>query len=811
MFSDFKYAIRLLLKSPGFTLVAVATLAISLGANTAIFTLVNGVLLKPPSYPNANRIVRVLEAPSPGDRNVISTLNFLDWQKQNTVFDYMAAVQGTTVQLNYSGADPTLIQANRVSAHYFDILGMHAALGRTFVDGEDQAGKDHVVILSNLIWQTRFGADPKVIGQTITLESGAFTVVGVLPAGDNPLEKGRARMWFPLAFAPADMTRNFHWFGSVALLKKGVSLQQARTQMDAIGARISRDFPDSNKGWGVGVDLLADTVVGPQLKQSLYMLFGAVGMVLLIATANLANLSLMRAVSREREISIRIALGAQRRTLLRQFLTESLLISFLGGALGLALGKAILTALKATLTRYSLPSEADISLDGRVLLFSFVLAVLTGVVIGLLPALKASRPTLTNSLKQGGIGSSSGGSHARVRSTLVMAEVALAFMLLTVSGLLIRSLDKLTKADLGFDSANVLTFGLPTSAKRFPDAAGLNNYLRQVRSRLEQLPGVTDVAMTSALPLQGWGYGMPFQIADRKIVGRANRNSCFYKIVSASYFHAIGMRLLEGRMLADTDVYGRLPVTVINETLAKRYFGNESPVGKQLLVQEIILGKPQLGDEIPWEIVGVVADEHVGGVDDTNPSSGMYVSCEQSPNYSLAVVLRSSIDPALLREAIKKAVHEIDGNQIIPNLKALDAIKDDSLGSDRLRAMLLGAFAGVSLLLSAIGIYGVISYSVTQRTREIGIRAALGANRGDVLGLILRHGLTLAAVGLIVGIGGALGLARLIASMLFGISGNDPTTMLAVGCLLALVAFAACLLPAWRATKVDPIIALRAE
>lgn len=809
LIQDLRYAWRTLLKSPGFTLVAIATLALSLGANTAIFSFVNAVLLKPLPYADADRIVRVLEAPPGGGRNGISTLNYLDWQKQNTCFDFMAARTGGSVSL--TGIDePVQLPGARVSAHFFDIFGVKAALGRTFVEGEDQAGKDHVAVLNHSLWQSQFGGDPGIVGRSILLDGEPHTVIGVLPRG-TPFERGYGRIWRPLTFAPANMTRNFHWFGAFARLKPGVTLEQARAQMDAIGKRIATDFPDSNKGWGVGVDRLADTIVGKQLSQSLYVLLAAVGMVLLIACANLANLSLMRVVGREREIAIRIALGAGRWTLVRQFLTESILVSLAGGALGLAVGQLAMTGLKATVPPYALPSEADVNLDGRVLLFSFLLAVLTGVVIGLFPAWQAARPNLTNSLKQGGVGTSTGGAHARVRSGLVVTEIALAFVLLTGAGLLIRSLDKLSRVDPGFDSTNVLTFRLPVSDKRFPEPAALNAYIREIRSRLQALPGVTDVALTSALPMQGWGYGMPFQIADQQSVDRANRKACFFKMVSASYFHTLGMRLRQGRTLADTDLHGTPPVTVINETMAKKYFAGVNPVGKRLLVQEIVPGKTQLGDEIPWEVVGVVADEKVGGLDDTGENPGMYVSGEQSPVYYQSVLIRSATDTAFLREAVKKAVHEFSRDQTLPDMKTLDVIKAESLGNNRFRAMLLGTFAGVSLLLSAIGIYGVISYSITQRTREIGIRAALGASHGDILRLVLGHGLTLTVLGLLLGLGGALGVSRLLASLLFGVSGHDPLTMAGVAGVLGLVALLACLLPARRATQVDPLIALRYE
>jgi putative ABC transport system permease protein len=495
LIQDLRYAGRTLRHSPGFTLVAVATLALSLGANTAIFSFVDAVLLKPLPYPDADRIVRVLEAPPGGGRNGISTLNFLDWQKQSTCFEYLAAITGGNVSL--TGVDePVQLAGARVSAHYFDVFGFKVALGRTFVDGEDQAGRDHVVVLSDTLWRSQFGGDPGLVGRTIRLDGDPHTVIGVLPAG-TPLERGYVRLWRPLTFTPANLTRNFHWFGAVARLKPGVTLEQARAQMDAIGARIARDFPDSNKGWGVGLDLLADTLVARELRLSLYVLLAAVGMVLLIACANLANLSLMRVVGREREIAIRTALGAGRWALARQFLTESVVVSLAGGALGLVVGRLAMAGLQASMPPGVLPSESAVTLDGRVMLFSFLLAGLTGVIIGLFPAWQAARPNLTDSLKQGGISSSAGGARSRVRSGLVVAEIALAFMLLSGAGLLIRSLDRFSRVDPGFDSTNVLTFRLPTPPTAYSDPAGLNAYLGQVTARLQTLPGVTDVALTS--------------------------------------------------------------------------------------------------------------------------------------------------------------------------------------------------------------------------------------------------------------------------------------------------------------------------
>ena len=798
---DIRYGVRTLLKSPGFTFVAIASLALSLG--------VNAVLLKPLPYPEPDRIVRVFETTPTGGRNGISTLNFLDWQKENSCFDFMAARTGGSVTLT-GVEEPVQFPGARVSAHYFDVYGVRAALGRTFVEGEDTAGKDHVAVLTHVLWQTQFGGDPNIIGRSILLDGEPQTIIGVLPK-DSPFDRAYPRIWLPLTFAPANMTRNFHWFGAVARLKPDVTLEQARAQMDLIGQRIAKDFPDSNKDWGVGVYPMADVIVAQQLRSSLYVLLAAVGMVLLIACANLVNLSLMRVVGREQEIAIRIALGAGRWALARQFLTESLLLSLVGGALGLALGQGIMTGLKAGMPPYSMPSEANVALDGRVLLFSFGLTLLTGLIVGLFPALQAARPSLTKSLRQGGIGGSAA-THSRVRSGLVIVEIALAFVLLTGAGLLIRSLNKIGQVDPGFDSTNVLTFRLPTSDKQYPDVDSLDTHLRQISTRLQDLPGVTDVALTSALPMQGWGYGMPIQIADEPPADRANRKVCFFKMVSPSYFSTLRMRLLKGRTLSPSDLHGAPSVAAINETAARKYFPGADPIGKRILVQEIVPGKTQLGDEIAWEVVGVVADEAVGNLDenpDENP--GMYVSNQQSPVYGLAVVLRSATDTALLRETIKQTMRQISPDQTLPDMKTLDVIKAESLGNNRFRALLLGAFAGVSLLLSAIGIYGVISYSVTQRTREIGIRAALGAGRGNILRLVLRHAMGLALIGLLLGIGGAFGLTQLLQNLLFGVGERDPLTLAVVFVVLGLVALLACLIPARRATRVDPMIALRAE
>jgi putative ABC transport system permease protein len=805
---DLRYATRTLGNSPGFVAVAVLTLALGIGANTAIFSFVDGILLRPLPYPDADRIVRVLEKPPLGDRNGISTLNFLDWQKQNNVFDFMAAQTGSNMTLS-GGSEPVLLHCGAVSAHYFDIFGIKAALGRTFLPGEDQLGKDHVVVLSYALWQNRFGGDPSILRRTILLNNQSFAVVGILPPG-SAFDRAYNELWKPLAFEPSNMTRNFHWFGSLARLKKGVSFEQARKAMDVIGARIAHDYPDSNKGWGVVVERYADVIIGPELRTSLYVLMTATVMVLLISCANLANLALARGVAREREVSIRASLGASRWVLVRQFLTENVVLSLCGGVLGIGIGYATMRYLNTLVPPTMLPREAEVTMNPRVLLFALAISVLTGLIFGMAPALQATAPDLTHTMKEGGRGSTGGAAKRRVRDLLVVVEISVAFILLVGSGLMMRSFFHLISVDPGFDSTNVLTMRLPTSDKQYPDPAQLNNYLREIQSNVEAVPGVRETALTCALPLEGSCYGMPMQVAGRPMVDRANRQGGFFKIVSSSYFHALGIRLLKGRTLTEHDAKGAPPVMVINERLAKRDFPNESPIGQRILIQEIIPGKTQLGSEIAWEVVGVIADEKVGGLNDER-SAGVYVSYQQTAAYGMNLVVRANGDPRKLQKFITNAIHAVNREQAISDIRTMEQIKSENSLGDRLETALLAVFATVALLLAAIGIYGVISYSVAQRTHEMGIRAALGASASSLLRLVLYRGLALAAFGLAIGIGGSIAVTGAMAAILYGIGTRDPITMTSVGALLAGVALAACYVPARRATQVDPTVALRYE
>jgi predicted permease len=804
-----RYAFRTLRRSPGFTIIALLTLALGIGANTAIFSFVNGVLLKPLPYRDPHGIVMVWEKPPGGDRNGISTLNFLDWQKQNTVFEHMAAINfGGSVTLTGSGR-PEELPGVRVSASYFDIFGAQAALGRTFAPDEDQLGKSQVVILSHRLWENRFGADASMVGRTLILSGKPCTVIGVMPA-HSPFDRSFAQLWMPLAFEPRDMTRDYHWILSFARLKRGVTLETAQAAMNAIGARIAEAYPGSNKGWGVTVDRFEDQIVGRQLRRSLLVLLAAVGAILLIGCANLANLTLARGAAREREIAVRASLGAGSWRLIRQLLMENLLVAGAGGALGLALGYAMIRGLIRLAPPFSLPSEADVSIDLNILLFTLAISLLTALLFGLAPAVHAARVDPASSMKEGGRSSTSGAARARLRSALIVSEVALAFVLLAGAGLLVGSFFRMLQVDTGFSSTNVITARLPIARDRFAHPEQLIQYMRLQDARLRAAPGVRDVAFSNVLPMQGWGDGMPFLIAGRPFVDRANRPPCFYKRVTGSYFRTLAIRLMRGRTFTDRDSKGSAPVAVINEEMARRYFKGEDPIGKRILIQEILYGQPGLENEIPWEVIGMVGDEQTGSLID-NKSPGLYVPFEQSPTNDVNMVLRGSLDPRTLTSAINAAIHGVDKDQAIADLQTLEQIEAGTVSSDRMQTMLLAIFAALALLLAAVGIYGVISYSVTQRTHELGIRAALGASRGSLLSMVIRRGMRLTLMGLAIGFVGALALTRLLGSLLFGISPRDPMTLAVVAGVLSTVALLACYIPARRAAAVDPMVALRYE
>ena len=805
---DVRHSARALRHSPGFTAIAILTLAIGIGANTAIFSFVDAMLLKPLPYPDADRIVRVMEKPPRGERNGISTLNFLDWQKDNTVFDFMSAQTGDAVTLT-GGSEPVQLRGALVSAGYFKVFGVDAALGRTFLAGEDQLGKNQVAVISHTLWMTQFGGDPTIVNRTVLLNNEPHSIIGVLPAA-SAFDNGFQQIWRPLAFKPSNMTRDFHWMISFARLKDGVTLTQARANMDAIGKRIENDFPASNKGWGVVVEPYAETLINTQSRTILTLLISSTGFLLLIGCANLANLALARGVSKEREVVVRASLGAGRWALIRQFLTENVLLSLCGGLFGLVIGYSLMNAIKLMLPEFTIPREANASLDGRVLLFALVVSVGTGILFGLAPALQATKPDLASSMKEESRGSSGGAGRRRLRDSLIVAEIALAFMLLVVSGLMMRSFVGLLDIDAGFDSTNVLTMRLPVSTDQIPTPEQLNRYLREVRTAVEAVPGVRETAYSCAAPMQGTCYGMPMQAANKPKVELARRDGGFYKVVSPSYFSTLGIKPVKGRLLADTDTNSSPPVIVLNERMVKRFFPDVEPIGQRLLIQKIVPGKTELGDDISWEVVGVIGDEKIGGPEDIQ-SAGVYVSNEQTPVYGMVLNVRANVNPLTLQKPITAAIRSVNKDQAISDVRSVDQIRDRAMGGRRLVSVLLGTFAAVALVLAGIGIYGVISYNVAQRTREMGIRAALGATERSLLRLILDRGVRLTLIGIAIGVAGAIGLTRLMAAILFGVGARDPVTMVSVGVILAGVAILASYIPARRATRVDPVVALRYE
>lgn len=810
LWQDLRYGVRMLVKSPGFTLIAVLTLALGIGANAAIFSFVNAVLLKPLPYPDPERIVSVGEKHPRGFSNPISTLNFLDWERQNRCFQFLSAITPDTVTLTGSDS-PEQLNVHRVSASYFKALGVEATLGRTFAASENEVGADLEVVLSNRIWQSRFGGDPKVIGRKITLDAKSYTIIGVLPA-NSTFDRTWAVMWLPLTFTPANMTRNVHWFFAIARLEPGVTLKQARDQMDTIGARIAAMYPDSNKGWGVAVDPYIDHVVQPELRRELWALLAAVGAVLLIGCANVANLTLARGTDREHEIAIRSALGARRLRLIRQLLTESIFLGILGAMAGLALGNALMRGMKLWAQPDMLPPEANVRMDYGVLLFTTVIGILTGILFGLAPALSGTRPDLARSLKEHGR-TTAGLTPHRMRTALVVAEVALSFILLAGAGLLIRSFNRLASLNPGVDTTNVLAMHLPMPPTEFTNSATLTNYLREVTQKVRSVPGVRDVAITDGPPMKGFANGAPFLIEGREYLPYPQRPVSGFKVVGPSYFDTVGMRLLKGRSLDESDGAGAAPVTVINETMAKRHFKGEDPIGKRILIRQLVFGKPGRGPEIPWQVVGVVSDEKVGGkfISLTEDIPVVYVTFYQNPGTANSLVVRAAMNPLLLSGSIEQAIWKVNKNQAVANIETLEEIKSQAVAPARLRTALLAIFAGVALLLAAGGIYGVVSHSVSQRAHEMAIRLALGAAPGDLLKLVIGKTMLIVLVGLALGAGAALALTRVLASLLYDTSPTDRVTFVGMPLLLLLVALMASYLPARRATKIDPMIALRCE
>jgi len=806
LLQDIRYAARMLRKSPGFTLVAVLTLALGIGANTAIFTVVNAVLLRPLPFRDSGKLCLVTESlpsfPSLGP----SYQNYVDFRDQAKSFEGLAAMHIDRMNLTGQG-DPQRLSAQMATASLFPLLGVDALEGHAFTADEDRYGGPPVVLLSYGFWQRNFGGAPSILGKNITLNDQSYTVTGILPPGFQLIVPADVIVPFaPWAHGLPD-DRNWHP-GIIAIgrLKAGVTLSQARAEMATIAERLDKQYPVYDTDMGAHVDGMQDLLV-QNVRPALLVMLGAVALVLLIACGNIANLLLARATSRQREIAVRTALGAGRLRIVRQLLTESVLLALAGAALGLLLARLIMTPL-LSLAAKTLPSVGKIGLDANVLVFTATIALVAGVLFGLAPALQTAKFDIRPALSDASRSATGGSGRHRLRNILVVTEVALALVLLIGAGLLIRSFSRLQDVKPGFEPSHLLLADVPLSPKAYAQSAQRMEFFDQLLQRTRNLPGVTSAGAALILPVTGSGSVIHFNIEGRPPKTAHDYILIGYRPVSSEYLQTLRVPLLQGRMLSNSDTERGQYVAVVNESMAKQYFPRESALGKRI----------QLGalpnNQVPWmTIVGIVGDVKQSLA--TEASSEMYIPYRQAdamlPIFTMSLVLRTANDPHSEASALRSAVHDLNPNQPLVNFRTMQENIATSVSDPRFRTMLLGIFAASALLLSIIGLYGLMAYSVAQRTAEIGIRLALGAQRGDVMKMIIGDGLKLVLIGVALGLGGAFALTRLLARFLYGVVPNDPATFVAVPVILAVVALVACWIPARRAMRIDPMVALRYE
>jgi putative ABC transport system permease protein len=799
LWRDTRYGMRMLLKKPGFTLTAVITLALGIGATSTIFSFVNGILLRPLPYQDSERLVLVYEtAPKRGLASMgISPLNFLDWREQNRVFTSVAAHHSDGYSLS-EGGEPERLSGQNISYNTFEILGVAPILGRTFTAEEDRPGNDMVVILSHGLWKRRFGAKPEIIGRKIALNNRQRTVIGVMPPGFKFPEV--ADLWVPLAIDTSDWSRHSHGWDAIARLKPGVTFEQAQSDMTAVARRLEEQYPVTNEGMGVILIPLREDLAG-DYRKALLILMGVVGLVLLIACVNVANLLLARASSRAKEVAIRTALGAGRWRVFRQLLTESLLLGLMGGALGCGLAVWGLDLLLAAIP-IDLPFWMRFDLDGRVLGFTAGVTLLTGVIFGAAPALQASKVDLNDALKEGGRNASGAGSHRMLR-TLVVAEVALSLILLIGAGLMMRSFMRLQGANPGLNPENLLTLRVDLPEAKYDTPDKPREFFKQLLERVSALPGVQAAGATWRLPLAGGGRRTSLMVEGFPVLPVGQGPSINYCVSAPNYFRAMGIPILMGRDFTDADTRDSMKVTIIDERVAREYWPNDSPLGKR-----VRFGAPE--DNRPWHtIVGVVGAVKHESLNLTERRA-VYLPHAQDSMGDMTLTVRAE-NPEKLAPAIRGQVKAMDPDQPITNMRTMTEIISRSVWQPRLYTILFGVFAAVAVALASIGVYGVMAYSVSERTREIGIRVALGAQRRDVLKLVVAQGMKLALIGTGIGLGAALALTRLMQSLLFEVSATDPLTFAGLAALLSIVTLLACYIPARRAMEVDPMIALRCE
>jgi putative ABC transport system permease protein len=795
LISDFRYAVRMMLKHRSFTVIAVLALGLGIGANTAIFSVVNSVLLRPLPYYQPDQLVTILHKNS----TPVAPANYFDFARQSQSFTSIAAAQWW--EPNLTGRDqPEHLRGLQVTGEMFSLLGVNAALGRTFHSGEDQTGSDHVVVLSNGLWRRRFGGDANVIGQHITFDGESYNVIGVMPPEFQfaPFWATRAELWSPLNLAARLNDRGGQSLRIFARLKPGVTQAQAQAETSMIFGRLQEQYPKENKGAALFVEPLHEKVVG-KTRRPLLVLFGAVGFVLLIACSNVANLMLARATARKREIAVRTALGASGRRIARQLLTESVTIALFGGAFGLALALLSVKALVA-FGPSNLPRVQTVALDRRILLFTLAVSVITGVLFGLAPVFQALKTNLNDSLKDETRGSTGG--RSVLRRLLVVSEVALALLLLVGGGLMVRSFARLLSVDPGFDSRHLLTMSISLAGSQQSTAPQRITFFNQLLDRVNSLPGVESASAINHLPLGGDVWTVPFLIEGRPAPAPGEKQGAVYRIVRPAYFQTMHAVVLKGRDFTAQDNETTPGVAIINQALAQRYWPAEDPLGKRIVMAQ---------DEKQREIVGVVKNMKEGDWT-ADPDPEVYLPHLQTPfPRGLALVIRTAGDPLQLVKSVENEVWAIDRNLPVAEIRTMDEVISEGIEQQRFNMLLLGVFAAVALILAAVGIYGVMSDAVVSRTRELGIRMALGAQRSDVLRMIVRQGMTLALIGMVIGVSVALWLTQFMSSLLFEVSPTDGVTFVGIPIVLLAVVLGACLVPARRATKVDPLVALRHE
>ncbi len=807
LLADVRFGLRMLRKNPGFTAVAVLTLALGIGANAAVFSVVYAVLLRPLPYKDPSSLI-VLNETTPMVGTVsVSYLNFLDWRNQSRTFSEMAAVRG--VGFNLAGVtQPENISGAAVSPNFLSMMGVRPFLGRDFDASEEKAGTPPVILLSYSLWQSHFGGDPNIVGRTIKLDDRAFSIVGVLPPNYRSLDK--TDVMLPIGVWATDNAEDAKERGArgdlgvVARLATGVGLTKARAEMEGIAARLATEYPASNDRFGVALQPIRDAFVS-DIRPAILVLFGAVMFVLLIACANVANLFLVRGASRTKEVALRIALGASRGRIISQMLTESFVLAVLGGVSGLALAVAGIGGMSRLIPADML-SGATVNLNGAVLLFAACVVALASFIFGLAPALHSTKPDVQSELKEGGRGASGGAGQNRLRAALAIAEISLALILLVGAGLMMKSLYRLLAVDPGFRPDRVLTMGMNLRTQQYSKDPAVLNFWQQVLDKVRVLPGVETAAVGTVVPLTDSHSRTDITMEGMAVPAPGNYPHPDVHIISPGFVETLGISLLRGRTFADADDEKAPLVGMINTMTARRFFPNEDPIGKRFM-----FGHPSAKNAPKWcTIVGVVSDTKLYGL--ANPARlEVYVPLRQDAASDMTLLVKSGADPAALTSAIREAVQSIDKDQPLFAISTMKDLVSNSVATRRMTLVLLGLFSGLALVLGAIGIYGVISYSVAQRTHEIGIRMALGAPRHDVFRLVVGQGLKLAGIGIAIGIVGALGLARLMSSLLYGISATDFETFAGVSILLALVALLACYIPAQRAMRVDPTVALRYE